>query len=200
MAESTKRVLVLGAYGFIGAEVVRALRADGVSVTGLGRSAEQAARVLPGVPFAAGDLRQLLQREDWGPLLQGVDAVVNCAGVLQDMAPGELEAVHHTAISALAAACAERGIKVVQVSAAGAGTKAATEFMRSKGRGDKALRASGAAAWILKPGLVIGQGPMAAQGSCGCWQRCLWCSRWRWPMLRCNASGCRTWPRRWRPR
>ncbi|UWQ48898.1 SDR family oxidoreductase [Leisingera caerulea] len=158
MTESTKQVLVLGAYGFIGAEVVRALRAEGVSVTGLGRSAEQAARVLPGVPFAAGDLRQLLQREDWGPLLQGVDAVVNCAGVLQDMAPGELEAVHHTVISALAAACAERGIKVVQVSAAGAGTKAATEFMRSKGRGDEALRASGAAAWILKPGLVIGQG------------------------------------------
>lgn len=158
MAETTKRILVPGAYGFIGAEVVRALRGEGYSVTGFGRSAEQAARVLPGVPFAEGDLRQQLQPEDWAELLQGVDAVVNCAGVLQDMAPGELEAVHHTAIAALAAACAERGIKVVQVSAAGAGPQAGTEFMRSKGRGDDALRASGAAAWILRPGLVIGQG------------------------------------------
>ncbi|MFY0311211.1 SDR family oxidoreductase [Leisingera sp. D0M16] len=158
MAENTKRVLVLGAYGFIGAEVVRALRAEGFAMTGFGRSAEQAARVLPGVPFAEADLLQLLQPEDWAPLLQDVDAVVNCAGVLQDMAPGELEAVHHTAIAALAAACAERGIKLVQVSAAGAGPEAGTEFMRSKGRGDAALRSSGAAAWILKPGLVIGQG------------------------------------------
>ena len=158
MAENTRRVLVLGAYGFIGAEVVRALRAAGYEAAGLGRSAAQAARVLPGVPFVQGDLLQLLRPADWAPLLQGADAVVNCAGVLQDMAPGELEAVHHTAIAALGAACAERGIAVVQISAAGAGPTAGTEFMRSKGRGDAALRASGAAAWILKPGLVIGQG------------------------------------------
>ncbi|WP_254695143.1 NAD(P)H-binding protein [Leisingera sp. NJS201] len=121
MAEKIGRVLVLGAYGFIGAEVVRSLQTSGFAVTGLGRSAEQAARVLPGVPFVAGNLLQLLQPEDWTLLLQGVDAVVNCAGVLQDMAPGELEAVHHLAIAALAAACADRGTKVVQVSAAGAG-------------------------------------------------------------------------------
>ncbi|OBY26878.1 oxidoreductase [Leisingera sp. JC1] len=151
------RVLVLGAYGFIGAEVVRALQTAGFSMNGLGRSAGQAARVLPGVPFVQGDLLQLSQPEDWAPLLQGVDAVVNCAGVLQDMSPGELEMVHHTAIAALGAACAERGIAVVQISAAGAGPDAGTEFMRSKGRGDAALRASGVAAWILKPGLVIGQ-------------------------------------------
>lgn len=164
MAENTKRVLVLGGYGFIGAEVVRALQAEGFAVTGLGRSAKQAARVLPEVPFAEGDLRQLVQPEDWAPLLQRVDAVVNCAGVLQDMAPGELEEVQHTAIAALAAACADRGIRVVQVSAAGAGPQAGTEFMRSKGRGDDALRASGAAAWFLKPGLVIGQGAYGGTG------------------------------------
>lgn len=164
MAENTKRVLVLGAYGFIGAEVVRALRAAGMHVTGLGRSAAQAARVLPGVPFAPGDLLQLLRPEDWAPLLQDVDAVVNCAGVLQDMAQGELEAVHHTAIAALGAACAARGIAVAQISAAGAGPDAGTEFMRSKGRGDAALRDSGAPLRILKPGLVIGQNAYGGTG------------------------------------
>ncbi|NSY39426.1 SDR family oxidoreductase [Leisingera sp. ANG59] len=158
MAENTKRVLVLGAYGFIGAEMVRVLQAAGCDVAGLGRSASQAARVLTGVPFVQGDLTRLLQPEDWAPLLQDADAVVNCAGVLQDMAPGELEAVHRTAIAALGAACAKRGIAVVQISAAGAGPDTGTEFMRSKGRGDAALRASGAAVWILQPGLVIGQG------------------------------------------
>ncbi len=164
MAESAKRVLVLGAYGFIGAEVVRALRAAGLHVTGLGRSAAQAARVLSGVSFVQGDLLRLLRPEDWAPLLQDADAVVNCAGVLQDMAPGELEAVHHTAIAALGAACAERGIAVVQISAAGAGPDAGTEFMRSKGRGDAALRAAGAPLRILKPGLVIGQNAYGGTG------------------------------------
>lgn len=158
MAENTKRVLVLGACGFIGAEVVRAVQAAGFEAAGLGRSPAQAARVLPGVPFVRGDLLQLLRPEDWAPLLRGADAVVNCAGVLQDLAPGELEAVHHTAIAALGAACAQRGVPVVQVSAAGAGPEAGTEFMRSKARGDAALCASGAALRILRPGLVIGQG------------------------------------------
>ncbi|MEW2912700.1 SDR family oxidoreductase [Leisingera sp. JC11] len=164
MAENAKRVLVLGAYGFIGAEVVRTLRAAGMRVTGLGRSTAQAARVLPDVPFKQGDLLQLLRPEGWAPLLQGADAVVNCAGVLQDMAPGELEAVHHTAIAALGTACAERGIAVVQISAAGAGPDAGTEFMRSKGRGDAALRATGAPLRILKPGLVIGQNAYGGTG------------------------------------
>ncbi|MFV1443018.1 MULTISPECIES: SDR family oxidoreductase [unclassified Phaeobacter] len=164
MAESAKRVLVLGACGFVGAEVVRALRAAGMHVTGLGRSAVQAARVLPGVPFVQGDLLQLLQPEEWVPLLQGADAVVNCAGILQDMAPGELEAVHHTAIAALGVACAERNIAVVQISAAGAGPDAGTEFMRSKGRGDAALQAAGVPLRILKPGLVIGQNAYGGTG------------------------------------
>ena len=158
MAEKTGRVLVLGAYGFIGAEVVRSLQASGFDAAGLGRNPRQAARVLPGVPFAEADLLQLLQAEDWVPLLRNVVAVVNCAGVLQDMAPGELEAVHHTAIAALGQACARQGVRVVQVSAAGAGPGAATEFMRSKGRGDAALLASGAQAHVLRPGLVIGEG------------------------------------------
>jgi uncharacterized protein YbjT (DUF2867 family) len=158
MAGNGKRVLVLGAYGFIGAEVVRALQAADCAVTGLGRNPEQAARVLPGLPFVSADLRQLTQVGDWGALLHDVDVVVNCAGVLQDMAPGELEAVHHTAIAALAQASMARDIAVVQISAVGAGPQASTEFMRSKGRGDAALRGSGVRAYVLRPGLVIGQG------------------------------------------
>ncbi|MEX0302724.1 MAG: SDR family oxidoreductase [Leisingera sp.] len=158
MERKSGRVLVLGGYGFIGAEVVRALRAEGSHVTAMGRNPQQAGQVLPGGHFVQADLRQLQRAADWAPLLAGADAVVNCAGVLQDMTPGELEAVHHTAIAALSEACAKKGVRVVQVSAAGAGDGAATEFMRSKGRGDAALLASGAQAHILRPGLVIGQG------------------------------------------
>ncbi|KIC10703.1 oxidoreductase [Leisingera sp. ANG-M1] len=158
MAGKDGRVLVLGAYGFIGAEVLRNLLGEGFEVAGLGRNPQHASRVLSGVPFVKGDLLQLLAPEDWAPLLRGVEAVVNCAGVLQDMAPGELEAVHHTAIAALGEACAAAGVRVIQVSAAGAGPEAKTEFMRSKARGDAALLASGAQVHVLRPGLVIGQG------------------------------------------
>ena len=158
MPESSGRILVLGAYGFIGAEITHGLRASGFDVIAAGRNARQAARVLPGVPFRHAEMLKLCQAQDWMDLIRDVDSVVNCAGQLQDRSPGDLEAVHHAALAALAGACAEKGVGIVQISAAGAGPEASTEFMRSKGRGDAALLASGAKAHVLRPGLVIAQG------------------------------------------
>ncbi|OUS38327.1 oxidoreductase [Rhodobacterales bacterium 56_14_T64] len=156
--QSVARVLVLGGYGFIGAEVVRVLRAKGLAVTAAGRDRATAARVLPGVPFLPMDLRQMQAVGDWTRVLAEIDLVVNCVGALQDNSRDDLAAVHHDAIAALAQAAAQDGTRVVQVSAVGALKTATTEFMRSKGRGDDALRATGATVWILRPGLVIGQG------------------------------------------
>jgi len=155
--QSAARVLVLGGYGFIGAEVVRVLRGKGFAVSAAGRDRAAAARGLPGVPFVPMDLRQMQAVGDWTRVLAEVDVVVNCAGALQDNARDDLAAVHHDAITALAKAAAQGGTRVVQVSAVGADRAATTEFMRSKGRGDEALRSSGAPVWILRPGLVIGQ-------------------------------------------
>jgi len=148
----------LGAAGFIGSAVVRALLGAGYQVTGFGRDAAQARRVLGEQPFQTGDLRNLTEARDWADRLENMDLVVNCAGVLQDMVPGDLEKVHHLAIAALGQACADRDLPVIQISAAGADPQASTEFMRSKARGDAALTTAGPDLWILKPGLVIGQG------------------------------------------
>ncbi|UWQ92287.1 SDR family oxidoreductase [Rhodobacteraceae bacterium M382] len=148
-----QRVLVLGSYGFIGAAVVRALRGAGCIVTGLGRAPR---RVDPGYTVLTGDLSRMLEPADWQPVLKDIDLVVNCAGALQDQRPGELEAVHHLAIAALAKAAGARAIEIVQISAVGASRHASTEFMRSKARGDAALRASDARVWVLRPGLVLG--------------------------------------------
>ncbi|KIC41239.1 oxidoreductase [Ruegeria sp. ANG-R] len=152
-----KTVLVLGAYGFIGAAVVRALGADGIRVKGLVRSLKTAGRVLPGIEFVSADLRDFESTSDWLAILEDVDVVVNCAGALQDGGGDDLRAVHFTAIATLAQVCAGRGIAVVQVSAIGAEPDASTDFMRTKAEGDAALRASGVTLWCLKPGLVIGQ-------------------------------------------
>ncbi|MDA7967177.1 NAD(P)H-binding protein, partial [Ruegeria sp.] len=152
-----QNLLVLGAYGFIGASVTRALIAQGAQVTGMVRNPKTGARVLPGVKLIQGDLRDLLTAEDWRGVLTGIDVVVNCAGALQDGPQDDLEAVHHTAIAALATACTAADIAIVQISAIGAEPDAATDFMRTKAAGDAALCASGARVWVLKPGLVIGQ-------------------------------------------
>ncbi len=152
-----KNILILGAYGFIGAAVARALTAEGASVRGLVRNLPMGNKVLPGTQLIQGDLRNLNRSKDWQDLLQSVDIVVNCAGALQDGGQDDLEVVHHTAIAALGQACAAREIAVIQISAIGAEPDAPTPFLNTKAAGDAALRASGMPLWVLKPGLVIGQ-------------------------------------------
>ncbi|NIZ61801.1 oxidoreductase [Sedimentitalea sp. CY04] len=155
--QSATRVLVLGGYGFIGAQVMRALTQAGFDPCGMGRNLTTAARVLPDAKFIKADLRHMQAVGDWIDVLAGFDMVVNCAGVLQDSRHDDLAAVHHDAVAALGQAAKQLGVGVVQVSAVGADKSASTEFMRTKGRGDDALRAQGGRVWILRPGLVIGQ-------------------------------------------
>ncbi len=155
--ENDKTVLVLGAYGFIGAAITRALRSEGFRVIGMVRDLETGQKVLPDINLIRGDLRDLQTVTDWTDALSDIDVVVNCAGALQGGGEDDLEAVHHFAIAALAKACALRGVAIVQISAIGARPAASTAFMRTKAAGDAALRDSGAPLWVLRPGLVIGQ-------------------------------------------
>ena len=149
------RVLVVGAYGMIGAHIARDLMARGHQVTCVGRNAATALRVLPDAVWGYHDLRDLTGAEDWAPIVMNHSHVVNCAGALQDNGSDDLAAVHATAITALAAACAAQGVGLIQISAVGADPGANTAFMDSKAQGDAAIRASGADWWIFKPGLVL---------------------------------------------
>jgi uncharacterized protein YbjT (DUF2867 family) len=153
------RVLVLGGYGLLGLEIIRALRRAGHRVVGFGRSPEAGRRLLPDLSWNHGDMLGMVRPEDWISHLQDIDAVVNAAGALQDGPRDDLQAVHDTAIRALIAACDQRGVKrFVQISAPGASRGARTVFLASKGAGDEAVRASSLAWTILKPGLVISAG------------------------------------------
>ncbi|NOU04645.1 MAG: SDR family oxidoreductase [Hyphomicrobiaceae bacterium] len=152
------RVLVLGAYGVIGTRVCGALIDQGHEVVGLGRSIARAQRRLPRVKWIAHDLRQLVTVDAWHGVLVGqrFDAAVNAAGVLQDGAQDDVRAVQEAAMLALFAACDDAGIKrFVQISATRAGDAASTDFMRTKGRADEALRGSTLDWVILRPGLVV---------------------------------------------
>lgn len=163
-AVTTNRVLVLGAYGLIGAEVTQTLVEKGYVVQAAGRNAQAAARRLPAVPFTKIDVAQLTQPGDWHRHLQGIDCVVNCAGALQDGGGTDLEALHHHALAALGQAAADQDVRMVQISAIGADLDNPVPFLSSKARGDAALLASGAKAVIFRPGLVLAQGAYGGTG------------------------------------
>lgn len=158
MTSCPPKVLVLGAYGLIGAEVVQALNAAGFAPVAAGRNAKASASRLPTTPFVALDMARLTEAQDWDAYLENTQCVVNCAGALQDGAGTNLEALHHHAVAALAAAAAKRGVSVVQISAIGAELDSPIAFLSSKARGDAALLASGTKATVFRPGLVLAQG------------------------------------------
>jgi uncharacterized protein YbjT (DUF2867 family) len=151
------RILVLGGYGLIGMPVVRRLIAAGHAVVGLGRDVAQAQRMCPGSTWIGADIAGLVTPQAWEPILTGAraDAIVNCAGALQDGARDDVARVQSAAMSALYRAAATAGVRVfVQISATRARPGAGTRFMETKAEADAALRASPLDWTILKPGLV----------------------------------------------
>lgn len=152
------RVLVLGGYGFLGLEVCRHLISLGHDVIPLGRSIRRGRSVLPDAAWRSADIATLLNPEQWTPLLEGVDAVVNASGALQDGLRDKLNDVQNRSICALIAACETQGPKrFVQISAPGATNSSDTAFLRTKAMADSALKASTLDWVLLRPGLVWGR-------------------------------------------
>ncbi|MEE9480808.1 MAG: complex I NDUFA9 subunit family protein, partial [Kiloniellales bacterium] len=89
--------------------------------------------------------------------IAGADAVINLVGLLYERGRQTFGAVHVDGAKAIAEAAAAAGIKtLVHVSAIGASTDAEADYARSKGYGERSVRAAVPDAVICRPSLVIG--------------------------------------------
>jgi len=150
------RILVLGAYGLIGAHIIRRLDDDGHQLVGLGRRISIARRRFEFVDWVEADIARLVDPADWTAMLDGVDGLVNCAGVLQTGLFDNVRRLHVTAMQACFRACQISHVRlIVQISAIGAATNAPTSFMRTKGQADAFLASLDIDWIILRPALVI---------------------------------------------
>ncbi|WP_404401656.1 SDR family oxidoreductase [Pelagibacterium halotolerans] len=150
-----KKAVVLGGYGFIGQACMRALRAAGYEVTGVGRSRAAAAQCTLDVSWVFADIATATV-DDWKQIFRGASVVVNASGVLQDGSKDSLSVIHDVAVGNMLDALAGSDVRFIQISAAGAGAGAATEFFRSKARGDARVQRSEIDWIVLRPVLVFG--------------------------------------------
>jgi uncharacterized protein YbjT (DUF2867 family) len=151
------RVLVTGAYGLIGAACLARLHAAGHDLVAAGRSIRRARRGLPYAQWIAADFSQLASAEAWQPLLQGIDAVVNCVGVLQDGLRDDVQRVQLDGTKALFDGCARAGVRrVIHMSAIGAEPDGPSAFSRSKAGAEAYLKELPLDWVILRPALVLG--------------------------------------------
>lgn len=181
------RVLVLGGGGFIGRYAVAALLAQRDDVSIGSRHPERLDRRLPDAaracPRRRARFEQLLVAEDWRPLLEDIDVVVNCVGILRPRGRETYQRVHHLAPAALAEACRRAGKRLVHVSALGLQAPMRSGFLRSKADGEAALRRSGADCCIVRPSLLDAE----AGGYGAAWIRRV--ARWPLHAIPADATG-----------
>lgn len=159
------RVLVLGANGFIGSHVAAALSSAGWSVFAGARRIADPARRAPTFDWVVADFAKLTTAQAWAPLLVGVEAVVNCVGVLQNGAGDSTRAAHVDGPRALIAACEAAGVRrLVHISAVGADDEAGTDYARTKAETERMIETSGLDWLILRPSLVVDRAAFGGTG------------------------------------
>jgi uncharacterized protein YbjT (DUF2867 family) len=147
------KVAIVGGTGLIGSAVAAHLSSRGHSIVSMSRSAADAS-----ANGVAVDISKANSSSYWLPYLDGVEAVVNCAGVLQDSPNDSATMVHHRGVASLFAACEQLGIRrVIHFSAIGVDRETPSAFSRTKLAGDQALMERDLDWVILRPSVVIGR-------------------------------------------
>ena len=156
------RVLIAGASGFIGGRLVSALRHEHEIVAAVRRPRALRQR-FPDIEAVAVDFAVPRTVDEWLPLLQRVDAVVNAVGIIHETGRNSFEQLHHRAPCTLFQACRAAGVrKIIQISALGADEHASSRFHVSKRAADDCLRQLDSDWTILQPSLVYGPGGKSA--------------------------------------
>jgi NADH dehydrogenase len=157
---SAKLAVVFGGSGFVGRNVVRELAKRGWRVRVAVRRPHHAQFLRPLGVVGQIQLTQanLRYRASVEAALDGADAVINCVGILFQAGSQKFQAVQSDGAKMLALLAAEKGVEqFVHISAIGANDESDSDYARTKGEAERAVRAAIPSATILRPSIVFGQ-------------------------------------------
>lgn len=158
ITETPKLATVIGASGFVGRHVVRALAKRGWRVRAASRRVESANFLLP-----LGNMGQVApiqvnirNRASLERAIEGADYVVNLVGIMQEGGRQTYAALQRDGAGTVAELAKATGAGLAHVSAIGADADSPTGYARSKAEGEAAVRAAHGEAVILRPSLLFG--------------------------------------------
>ena len=156
MTVKTDRLITLfGGGGFIGRYVAQALFNTGARVRIAEREPRRAFSLKPltGLGMIQFQRADISRAADAAAAVQGANAVINLIGILK----GNFRAVHVDGARNVAEAAAAAGVRsLVHVSAIGADPESASDYGRTKGEGEVAVREAFPAATIVRPSIAFG--------------------------------------------
>jgi NADH dehydrogenase len=156
-----RKVCVLGGSGFVGSHVVHQLSAAGYQVKVLTRRREEARHLilLPNVQVEECDVffDAALTRA-----ISGSDAVINLVGILHESGEATFARMHVELPTRVAEVCRAKGVRrLLHMSALNADAYGPSAYLRSKGRGEAALRemaGDAIAVTLFQPSVIFGRG------------------------------------------
>ncbi len=155
----SKLVTIYGGSGFVGRYIARRMAAEGWRVRVAVRRPNEAMFVRP--YGAVGQVEPILCniRDDASvaAAMHGVDAVVNCVGVLNELGKNAFDAVQAEGAERIARLAAAQGIdRMVHISAIGTDPESDSEYARTKAQGEAGVLQHMPGAVILRPSVIFG--------------------------------------------
>ena len=147
------KVLVIGGAGFIGRSVVAALIARDAEVVVATRRPKRGDASITATRI---ELHRLIRAEDWVPLIETFDVLVNCAGILRERWGETYAAVYRDAPIAIATACATQRKRFIHVTALGLSDTASSGFITAKLAGEQGIAKVTGELCIVRPSLLDG--------------------------------------------
>ena len=148
-------ITIFGGGGFIGRYVCEALLKAGARLRIAERDPRKAFFLQPlgGVGQVGLTSADLARPASIERAVEGANAVINLVGIFK----GNLDAIHVAGAGHAAAAARDAGATAfVHVSAIGANRDSASDYGRTKGLGEQAVRAAFPTATIIRPSVVFG--------------------------------------------
>jgi NADH dehydrogenase len=151
-------ILVTGATGFVGSEILRRASRRGWRARGLARHPDRAEPLgrLPHVELFRGDVTDPAGLDE---AMEGVTSVIHLVGIIAATNEQGFETVHVGGTRAALEAAARAGVpRFVHMSALGVVEgREVTPYFRTKWEAEEAVRASGLSATIFRPSTIFGR-------------------------------------------
>lgn len=150
------KIFITGVTGFVGSHLAARLVQQGHAVRGLVRKASERGHLAPQTPveFVVGDVTR---PETLVEAMQGIDAVVHLVAIPYESHGATYEGINAQGTRNVVQAAQQAGVKrFLHQSALAADSHSQYAYLKSKGEGEDAVRASGLDWTIFRPSVLVG--------------------------------------------